>query len=505
MIRLRPGQLKSAKSPSQPFVRLSRSAGLKGSPTGPFFSTLSSVPFHYNRRKLSQNTKMDLKVSTLSEWTSDFKQDKVSLLAGTVLRQADADEVLINRDAYIKHLSNIYSHKIEQEGSPITSQKASGRCWLFAATNCLRIPMMKRYNLKTFQLSTSFLFFYDKLEKCNFFLDQISDTYKEDVDSRLVQFLLDDPTCDGGQFDMFINIVDKYGLVPNTVFPDTFNTTLSRKLNWMLKTKLREFAEILREDLAAGKPIDAVKASMQRELHKYMCMYLGTPPGPNDEFLWEYEDKDGKYHSLKSTPIKFLKESVEFDSSNFVSLLNDPRNEYDKLVKIDRLGNVVGAPTVSYLNVDIKKFTEAAVDRIKKGKPVFFGSHTPIYMDRKRGYMDQDLWSYDLIGFKTEQTKASRVRYHQSLMTHAMVLTAVHLNEEGKPVRWRVENSWGKDVGFDGYFIMTQEYLEDYVYQVVVEKSDLPANILKIEQDPSPIVLPPYDPMGALATFRTED
>lgn len=445
-----------------------------------------------------------LSTESLAEWSSSLESDVNTQLGAAALRNFDADETLIDRATLLKNSINVFNNKIELEGAPITSQKASGRCWLFAATNVLRVKIMKKYNLKEFQFSQSFLFFYDKLEKANYFLEQILNSVDEDVESRLVQHLLTDPICDGGQYDMFINIVEKYGLIPIDSFPDVFSSTASRKLNFMITTKLREYAEILREAVQNGQSVDELKLSMQKETHRLLVMFLGNPPSPNDQLTWEFVDKDSKYQSISFTPTTFYKEILGEDLSKCVSLLNDPRNPYDQVINIDILGNMVNGKTVLYLNIDSKDLANYAIKRIQNNEAVFFGTHTPIYMDKKRGIMDQALFNYKLINYETKQNKAKRIQYHQSLMTHAMVLTAVHVNEQGLPVRWRVENSWGKDSGKDGYYLMDHSYFEEYVYQIVVDSSELSKEHSDILNDTSrtTTTLPPWDPMGALATFN---
>ncbi|GME95513.1 unnamed protein product [[Candida] boidinii] len=236
-------------------------------------SVISKI--HKMSSSSSSSSSSSLTIDNLSAWKTDFKEnDKIGQLAGSVFRNGDIDQLLINRDAELSYKSNVFSNKIENEGAPVTDQKSSGRCWLFASTNALRIPMSKKFNLKEFQLSPSFLFFYDKLEKANFFLEQIIDTYKEDVDSRLIQFFLTDPVSDGGQFQMVINIVNKYGLVPNVIFPDTYNTTSSRNVNRLITKKLREFAEILRNKLSSNEDISKIKLEMQHEIFRILCIFL---------------------------------------------------------------------------------------------------------------------------------------------------------------------------------------------------------------------------------------
>ncbi len=445
---------------------------------------------------------MTLSVKDLQNWQQEFDQDVQYQLASSTLQQYNVDDLLISSKT---KLPNVFTHVIEAEGAPVTNQKASGRCWLFASTNILRILAAKNLNLKEFQLSQNYLFFYDKLEKSNYFLDKILETAGEDVNSRLIQELLSAPVNDGGQFTMFLNLIEKYGVIPQDQYPDVYSSTASRKLNELITTKLREFAEILRnlvKDKASETEIQKVKNDQVKEIYKYLTIFLGVPPQPTEQFTFEYYDKDKKYQKLTSTPLDFLKDYVKFDYSKPISLINDPRNPYNSKVKIEHLNNVSKGREVEYLNLDNDTLSSLIVKRIKANKPVFFGSHTPKYMNKKKGIMDVDLFDYKLIGFENGQSKASRVLYHESLMTHAMLITGVSIDDNGKPVRYRVENSWGKDSGIDGYYIMTQDYFEQYCYQIVVDIDEIEEH--KALLDKEPIVLPLWDPMGALAVCGRE-
>lgn len=437
----------------------------------------------------------------LSQWKNTVASDPTLSLAATVAANSDVSETLLRRKNKIEYSNEIFNVSVDPQGSPITNQKQSGRCWLFAATNCLRIPVMKKYNLEKFQLSPSYLFFYDKLEKANFFLNQIVDTAEEDADSRIVQHLLVDPVCDGGQFSMFTNIIKKYGLVPNTVYPDSFNSLASRQVNNLVITLLRQYAQELRELKHKGTSktdLDTEIAQRMERIHQLLVIFLGAPPSPDEKFTWDYVDKDKKVGSVQATPLEFVKEVIEFNPEDSFSLLNDPRNEYKKVIHIERLGNVNEAEEVHYLNADIDTLSEQAINRLKANKPVFFGTHTPIYHHNGTGIIDTHLWDYEKIGFNPTQNKADRLRYHESLMTHAMTFTGVHL-EDGKPVRWKVENSWGEEKGNKGYYTMSHDFFKEYVYQVVVEKNDAPDLAKLYSAKNADIHLPPWDPCGALA------
>lgn len=372
---------------------------------------------------------------------------------------------------------------------------------------------MKKYGLGSFELSQAYLFYWDKLEKANWFLEQVIDTAGEDLDSRLVQTLMGDLVSDGGQWDMVYNLVDKYGLVPQALYPDSWNAKNSSVLNSVVKNKLREFALRLRKLARDPEPtapavFSAVKISMIQEIQQIMTLLLGPPPKPTDAFTWQYNDKDGKAHELTITPKDFARDisSAEFRVNSaviesMVSLVHDPRHDPLSLLSIPRLGNIVGGRGVSYINVDIDNLKSACIKMLKAGLPIFFGCDVGKFSDTTSGIMDTALYHYDL-GLGSGllgMTKAQRLLAGESQMTHAMVLTAVHVDERtGKPVRWRVQNSWGADPGDKGWFVMSDAWMDEFVYQAVVDPrfcSKEVRDVLKKE----PVVLPPWDPMGALA------
>lgn len=455
---------------------------------------------------------MSLDIARLTLWNKTNSSNPVHKLASTVLQNYNADDLLLNKTR-LQQLNNnrVFNTKISTVPSPITNQRSSGRCWLFAGTNELRINVMKQLNLKEFELSQSYLFFYDKLEKCNYFLDQIIKTRDEPVESRLVQYLLTAPTQDGGQYSMFWNIIAKYGIIPKDLYDDSsFSTTASRKWNALLTTKLREMAQGLRDVDDDPSQIDELRSIYQEEIFKMITMFMDMPPmSPNQNFKWQYQDKDKNIHTIESTPLQFAEKYCGINwGTPPVSLINDPRHEYGKLIKIDKLGNVIGGNEVIYLNVDNKTLSKLIITRLQRDKPVFFGSHTPKYMDKKNGIMDLKLWDYNAIDYNLSQDKANRIKYNESLMTHAMLITGCHVqsNDGGDdeiPTRYCVENSWGKDSGKDGLYLMTQEYFEEYCYQIVVDLQDLPTDLAQKFTDTKeePIILPIWDPMGALASI----
>lgn len=369
---------------------------------------------------------------------------------------------------------------------------------------------MKRHNLDKFELSQAYLFFYDKLEKANYFLEQILDTVNEPLDTRLVRTLLGSPVSDGGQWDMVYNLVHKYGLVPQVLYPDSFNAQASSSINQLITTKLREDALQLRalatSGTKSGGEITEVKDKMMREIHLILTLTLGPPPSPTSEFCWCYLDKDGKSQELKTTPSAFAKElstpkAIRITNStvhDMFSLVNDPRNEYNSLLTVDRLGNIVGGRGITYVNVSMDVLKEACIKMLQAGLPIFFGSDVGKYSNSSSGIMDESLIDYEL-GFNVRlgMSKAQRLMTGESAMTHAMVLTAVHV-ENGRGVRWRVQNSWGTTAGSEGWFVMSDRWMDEFVYQAVVEPRFVSKEVRAILES-KPKVLPLWDPMGALA------
>ncbi|KAF9894631.1 hypothetical protein FE257_006519 [Aspergillus nanangensis] len=451
-----------------------------------------------------------LSLSDMKSWEDALVRDPKNRLAITTLATAPFPQTL-QRQSALRSDTQIFNIKIPLEGNPITDQRSSGRCWLFAATNVFRIALMKRYNTPSFELSQAYLFYWDKIEKANYFLEQIVATAKLDLSSRLVQTLLSDPVTDGGQWDMIANVVKKYGLVPHALYPDPYNAQKSGKMDWLVTAKLREQALELRRLARSGSAderaqLAAAKEKFLKEIHGIITIMLGPPPAPAETFTWEYYDQSGKARRVEETPVGFAgkafaqvaRASNGVDPTGMLSLVNDPRNEYGRLMTVDRLGNVVEGQPITYVNVDMKTIKSAAIAMLRAGQPVFFGCDVGKFSDSPSGVMDTELLDLTLaFNIKLGMNKAQRVSSGESAMTHAMVLTAVHV-ENDQPVRWRVQNSWGKDVGEGGWFVMTDRWMDEYTYQAVVDPRFVSSEVRDIlKQEPK--VLPRWDPMGVLA------
>ncbi|KAJ2894530.1 putative bleomycin hydrolase protein [Zalerion maritima] len=460
--------------------------------------------------------KEGMSVSRLERWQEGVLDDPKNRLALNAMTDANPRAILSSRSTKIAD-QQVFNIKIPFEGAPITNQRSSGRCWLFASTNVFRVALMQKYDLDEFELSQAYLFFWDKLEKSNWFLEQIVETAAdENLESRLVQTMLHEPISDGGQWDMVYNLVDKYGLVPQALYPDSWNATNSRYVNSVVITKLREGAMTLRRlarsRSASQAAITDAKDKVMRDIHLILTVTLGPPPSPSSDFTWEYIDKHGKTHTLSTSPKNFAKDiapssfsshPVKITSAvieNMVSLVNDPRNPYLTLMTVDRLGNIVGGRPITYINVDMAALKTACVKMLKAGLPVFFGSDVGKFSDSASGIMDLDLIDYEL-GFNISlmgMDKAARLQTGESQMTHAMVLTAVHVDGEGRSVRWRVQNSWGTTAGDKGWFVMSDRWMDEFVYQAVVDPKFLAKEVQDVLKK-DPIVLPLWDPMGSLA------
>ncbi len=434
----------------------------------------------------------------LNKWQTSFEKVSRNKIAMNALTKNSVNEIAMNWDVVSK-INHTYSHEIDTL-KKITNQKKSGRCWLFAGLNVLRLATAKKLNLENFELSQSFLMFWDKLEKSNYFLENIIDTRDKDIRDRTVMWLLGSPIGDGGQWDMFVDLVNKYGVLPKDIARESYNSSNSTHMNKLITAKLREDACILRELHKKGKDLSTLrrkKEEMLEEIYKMLVMFLGKPPSIFD---WEYRDKDKNFNRIKNiTPQEFLKKYVPVDIENIVTLINAPMSdkEYRKLYTVKYLGSIKGKRVI-YLNLEIQRLKKFASKTIKNGNPVWFGSDVGKMYHRDKGILDSHLYDYgSLFNTKFNLNKGQRLDYGESRLTHAMVLSGVDI-KDNKTVKWKVENSWGKDPGDKGYFIMSDEWFDEYVYEVAINKKYFDNELLNVLTT-EPEVLPPWDPMGAVA------
>ncbi len=432
------------------------------------------------------------------KFASDFKDNKKqqALQRGVVKNgiRASAENVSAQ-------VNNVPVFSVDIKTGKVANQKQSGRCWMFAALNTFRHKMLNQFNLKEFELSQNYTFFWDKYEKANYFYENILATANQELTSRKVAFLLQTPQQDGGQWDMIVSIFQKYGVVPKTAMPESNSSSSSRELNTYLNKKLRKDASMLRCLVADGKTseeIQTIKATMLQEVYNFLAISLGTPP---ETFDFEYRDDEQVYHLDRGlTPQSFYEKYVGVNLDDYVSIINAPTTDkpYNQSYTVEMLGNVVGGKEVKYLNVDMEIFKQLAIAQLEQGESVWFGCDVGQSSTRDTGIMSLDAYDVnDLFDVDFDMTKAERLDYGESLMTHAMVLTGVDL-VDGQPTKWKVENSWGEKVGDKGFFVASDAWVDEYTYQIVVRKDLLTAEQLAAFEA-EPTVLAPWDPMGALA------
>jgi len=438
----------------------------------------------------------------LKNFSEDYCKDWRSKIVSNAIIKNGINNTALNRDSIIK-MQHTFSEEIKT--GKITDQKKSGRCWLFAGLNKLRYAIAQKLDLNLsekegFELSQAYLMFWDKLEKANYFLESIIETRREKTDSRLVMWLLNDPMQDGGQWDMFINLVEKYGIVPQYVMPESFHSSDSSLMDKILNLKLRECSKVLREDLKEReeRELRVKKEGMIKEFYAILCHFLGEPPKVYD---FEYRDKKNNFHRDRNlTPLKFYKKYSSVKVSDYISIINAPTKykPFGKTYTVKYLGNVKEGRKVLYLNLKIEELKELAISQLKDKEPVWFGCDVGQMLGTKAGIMDLDLYNYkEVLDISFDLSKADRLNYGDSLLTHAMVFTGVNLVEDS-PNRWKVENSWGKDNGKNGFFVMSDEWFNQFMYQVVVNKKYLSEEFLAALEK-TPIELEPWDPMGSLA------
>ena len=391
-----------------------------------------------------------------------------------------------------------FSDRVRTKG--ITDQKSSGRCWLFTGLNVLRAKMIDKYELPGMEFSQNYLFFYDQLEKANLFLQGVIDTKGLPFEDRKVDWLFSNPLSDGGQFTGVSNLIVKYGVVPAEAMPETFQSDNTSQMATLMKLKLREDGLALRDAAASGasaKKLQKMKVEQLSEIYRMLALCLGEPV---KEFEWTRCDKDNNIVSRKTyTPKSFYDEFIGEDlENNYVMIMNDPCREYGKVYEIDYDRHVYDGHNWLYINLPVERIKEMAIASIKDNTAMYFSCDVGKFYDRKKGVLDIANFDYEsLMGVTFGMDKKQRVQTHASGSSHAMTLIAVDVcPESGKPVKWMVENSWGPASGYKGCLIMTDEWFNEYMFRLVVEKKYVPADVLEmLNQEPE--LLPAWDPMFA--------
>ena len=370
----------------------------------------------------------------------------------------------------------------------ITDQKSSGRCWLFTGLNVLRAAAIEKYGLGDFQFSQNYCFFWDQLEKANLFLQAVIDTREKSFEDREVDWLFAHPISDGGTFTGVANLITKYGLVPSDVMPESFSANATSQMSTQLKTLLRQYGAELRETPSGVKKKDIPsylekrKVEMLKDVYHVLALCLGVPP---TEFEWKGETV---------TPTMFYKNLLGYDlEGGYVMLMNDPAREYGKVYEIEYDRHLYDGQNWVYVNLPIERIKDMAIASIKDNVAMYFSCDVGKFSDRKKGVLDLGLYDYDsLLGVNFTMDKKQRILTHASSSSHAMTLIAVDIKND-KPCKWMVENSWGQS-GYKGNMIMTDEWFNEYMFRLVVEKKYVPADVMEMLKQ-EPIKLPAWDPM----------
>lgn len=382
---------------------------------------------------------------------------------------------------------------------PVTSQKQSGRCWIFAGLNVLREIVANQYGLKEFELSQNYTAFYDKLEKINYFIEIMDDFLTCDQDDRTLQHILKTGIQDGGQWDMFVSLIEKYGVVPKEAMMETSSASNTRFMNQIINIKLRQYAANARHLVEDGlaNEIPDLKRQALDELYTFLVTNLGMPP---KNFDLELVVNDS-YQMIKNlNPKSFYKEYMKDVLKDYISIIHAPTKDkpFMKTYMVQYLGNVIDGRDIKYLNLEMDDFKDLVLKQLLNKELVWFGSDVSRFGDRTVGVWDDNQYDYEeMLEMSLYMTKEDELDYSMSSMNHAMVLTAVNLND-GKPNRWKIENSWGDSAGNKGYFLMTDTWFDRYVFQAVINKKYLNDKQLKAWKQ-EPIKLKPWDPMGSLA------
>ncbi len=437
-----------------------------------------------------------ISLEAIEQMRINFKScDKYRAIQNALSRNHVTD-IAMNWDRYAT-ISHNFSHTISGE-LQVTDQQMSGRCWLFAALNVLRVPFAKEFNLGTFEFSQSYLFFWDRLEKANFFYENILETADRPLEDRLVMKILSgDMVSDGGLWNMTMNLINKYGVVPQSVYPDNATCLNSNSFNQILQMKLRRHAEVLRELVAAERSPEEIvekKYEMLEEIYRMLSLHMGTPP---IQFNWDFVDQDNTFFSFKHiTPREFAQVFAQINDDDYVTLVHSPREitPYFQAYTGKYSTNLIEGERAICLNVPMDVMKEIAVTSIKEGSPFWIACDVAKFMNPDLGVLDTKLYDLELV-YDTSfaSTKEARMNYLDSSLTHAMVCTGVNLEDE-LPTRWRIENSWGAEYGNQGFFVMTDDWFSEYLFEIVVRKEYLTDEVLRI-LELEPICLSPWDPL----------
>lgn len=444
---------------------------------------------------MAQKNNGGINEAMLKELSESFKPSTAEKALQNIMLSKPIKELALNQDN-LNELDTYFSHSVPSKG--ITDQKSSGRCWLFTGMNVLRAKMIASEKLGAFEFSQVYNFFFDQLEKSNLFLQGIIDTRKSPIDDRTVEWLLKHPLSDGGTFTGVADLIAKYGVVPKGVMKESFTSDNTAAFSSLLTRKLREFAIELRtahENGAKEKELLKMKMEQLKIVYKMLANVYGVPP---TEFMWAPKDANGKYREEPQmyTPKSFYKKYLGINlQDDYVMLMNDPTRPYWKSYEIEYDRHLYDGHNWLYVNLPLEDIKAMAIASIKDSTMMYFSCDVGKYLDSKRGTLDIANYNYEeLFGVEFGMDKRERIMTFDSGSSHAMTLMAVDLDKDGNPKKWQVENSWGAGSGFNGTLIMTDEWFDEYMFRLVVDKKYVPAKVLDVLKQ-KPTMLPAWDPM----------
>ncbi len=428
----------------------------------------------------------------LNEIRSSVKLTKTEIAIQNGLANEAVSKLALN-PVQGKKEDHFFKYEVEVKG--ITNQKRSGRCWLFASLNVFRPVVIEKYNLDNFEFSQNYLYFWHIFEQSNLFLENVIATADKDIYDREVYMLFRSPVGDGGAWNDFVNLVEKYGAVPKDVMPETYQSENTSKMVSLINEKLREDGLILRDAVNSGKSrkqLEKTKIEMLKDIYKILVLSLGEPP---TEFQWRYKNKDGEISEYKTyTPQSFWNEAVNANLSDYVMFVDDPTRPYYKYYEREKERNTYEGINWTYVNMPTGELKKFALASLKDGSPMYFSCDVGKFFNRDAGTLDLNNYDYEAVyGVKFGMNKKQRMLSQQSGSTHGMVLCGVDTDENGNPTKWKLENSWGKDNGNNGFLTMTDEWFTEYMFRLVINKKYLDEKTLKIlEQKPEKV--PYYNP-----------
>ena len=432
----------------------------------------------------------------LNQIQNSFVKDQNTIALQNLLsNDKDIKNKTLNRDLQGK-IDHHFKYKVDVSG--ITDQKSSGRCWMFTSMNQLRPDIMKQFDISSFDFSHNYNYFWDMFEKSNLFLENIIKTSNRDMDDREVVTYFSSPVSDGGVWNLFYNIGEKYGVVPKSVMPETEHSNNTNAMGAVLRELLRRGGYELREMAANGKSaqeIENAKLDIMKDVYRVLALCLGEPP---TEFTWRYKTKSGEIKSLTTTPIEFYQSIIpnNFNPSNFIMIMNDPTRAYYKVYEIDNYRNTIEGVNWKYLNLPNEEIKKAALESIKNNEPMYASCDVGKQYNGKEGISDPEMYNYEaLLGVKLKMDKKARILTRQSGSAHAMLLMAVDTDQSDTPVKWQFENSWGPSAGHNGYLTFTDKWFDEYMFRIVIDKKYLNKKALKALES-KPIMLPVWDYMN---------